>query len=120
MLSLLGGDRNALRITQWLEPFNAEAPYATPINHISINRIALAVKNLDSAVAALTEEGVQFLSKIAPCCSGTGADRVGIINALDPDGVFVELVGAIAPRPPEPEAEVCSSGGERWTPLIGQ
>ena len=65
------------------------------------------VQNLDRAVEILTAEGVEFLSDIAPCCSGTGEDEVGIINIVDPDGIFVELVGPIARRPPAPVPEAC-------------
>lgn len=106
-ISLSSGDANTLRITQWIEPFDASPSYPPPISHIGINRIALAVANLDTAVETLTSQGVEFLSEIAPCCSGTGLDQTGIINAIDPDGIFVELVGAIQRRPPRAEAEVC-------------
>jgi catechol 2,3-dioxygenase-like lactoylglutathione lyase family enzyme len=108
-LSLAAGDGNMLRIVQWIEPFDSSPAYPAPINHIGINRIALAVSDLDAAVESLENQGVNFLSEIAPCCSGTGLDRTGIINAIDPDGVFVELVGPIRQRPPQPTAEVCSA-----------
>ena len=51
--------------------------------------------------------GVPFLSEVAPCCSGTGTDEAGIVHVIDPDGVFVELVGPIAPQPPQPQPEGC-------------
>jgi catechol 2,3-dioxygenase-like lactoylglutathione lyase family enzyme len=107
-LSLATGDGNTLRIIQWLEPFDGSPTYPAPINHIGINRIALAVLDLDAAVATLENQGVNFLSEIAPCCSGTGLDTTGIINAIDPDGVFVELVGPIRQRPLQPKAEICT------------
>ncbi len=107
-ISLAGGDGHTLRLIQWLEPFNGQPPYPPPISHIGIHRIALAVANLDSAVDVLTEQGVEFLSEIAPCCSGTGLDETGIINAIDPDGIFVELVGPIEQRPPQATPGVCS------------
>ena len=106
-VSLPGGDRNTLRIMQWIEPFDPAPTYPPPINHIGINRIALAVQDLDYAVSWLENQGVEFLSEIAPCCSGTGQDRTGIINALDPDGVFIELVGPIRQRSPQPRPQVC-------------
>ena len=105
--ALATGDGNTLRIIQWLEPFDAAPPYPAPISHIGIHRIALAVQNLDAAVDSLKNQGIEFLSEIAPCCSGTGQDRTGIINALAPDGVFVELVGPIRARPPQPKPEIC-------------
>ena len=107
-ISLQDGDRNTLRIIQWIEPFDPSPPYSAPISHIGIHRIALAVQDLDAAVNVLEEQGVQFLSEIAPCCSGTGQDETGIVNAIDPDGIFVELVGPIQQRPPQPEPQQCS------------
>ena len=111
-ISIPRGDRNALRLIQWLSPFDAEPPYPPPISHIGINRIALAVQNLDLAVATLKAQGVEFLSEIAPCCSGTGLDERGIINAIDPDGIFVELVGPIVQRPPQPEPALCADSSQ--------
>lgn len=107
-ISLADGDGNTLRIIQWIAPFNPEPPYPPPISHIGIHRIALAVQDLDSAVSELQSQGVEFLSEIAPCCSGTGVDETGIINALDPDGIFVELVGPIRRRPQQPEPAICA------------
>jgi catechol 2,3-dioxygenase-like lactoylglutathione lyase family enzyme len=107
-ISLSGGDGNTIRLVQWIEPFDPSPPYPAPISHIGIHRIALAVANLDNAVAALENEGFEFLSAIAPCCSGTGEDEIGIINAIDPDGIFVELVGPISRRPIQAEPTNCS------------
>ena len=101
------GDRHVLRLVQWLEPYDDEPPYPPPINHIGIDRIALVVPDLDRAVAILKEQGVPFLSEIAPCCSGTGEDTSGIVHAIDPDGVFLELVGRIARRGPQPQPAGC-------------
>ena len=97
-IALPGGDRHRLRLVQWLDPYDSDPPYSAPVNHIGINRIALAVADLDLAVETLRELGAQFLSEIAPCCSGTGDDETGIINLIDPDGIFLELVGPIARR----------------------
>lgn len=108
-VSLPGGDRNSLRLIQWIDPYDSDPTYPAPISHIGINRIALAVRDLDLVVNALSKQGVEFLSEVAPCCSGTGLDETGIINAIAPDGVFVELVGRIRQRPPQPTAEICKS-----------
>jgi catechol 2,3-dioxygenase-like lactoylglutathione lyase family enzyme len=124
-ISLPGGDGNTIRLVQWIEPFDPSPPYPAPISHIGIHRIALAVANLDSAVAALENQGVEFLSAIAPCCSGTGADETGIINAIDPDGIFVELVGPISKRPLQAEAAICldanstASSSATWGAVTG-
>lgn len=96
------GDRHVLRLVQWIEPSDDEPPYPPPIN-----RIALLVPDLDRAVRLLEARGVPFLSEIAPCCSGTGRDETGIVHAIDPDGVFLELVGQIAPREPQPQPPGC-------------
>ena len=101
------GDNHVLRLVQWVEPFDDDPPYPPPINHIGINRIALVVPDLDRAVRILTDEGLEFLSEIAPCCSGTGEDEMGIVHLLDPDGVFLELVGPINKRPLQPQPEGC-------------
>ena len=104
------GDRHRLRLVQWLEPYDDDPPYPPPINHIGIHRIALAVDDLDRAVALLQEEGAEFLSEIAPCCSGTGDDETGIINLVDPDGIYIELVGPIRRREPVDPPEWCETG----------
>jgi catechol 2,3-dioxygenase-like lactoylglutathione lyase family enzyme len=101
------GDRHVLRLTQWLEPFDPEPAHPAPINRIGIQRIALLVGDVDRAVAILKKKGVPFLSEVAPCCSGTGADESGIVHAIDPNGVYLELVGPIARRPPQPPPAGC-------------
>ncbi len=101
------GDGHRLKLSQWHKPFNPEPAYPPPINHIGINRIALVVPDVDRAVAALKRQQVPFLSEVAPCCSGTGEDTFGIVHAIDPDGVFLELVGGIAKRPMPPPPEGC-------------
>lgn len=106
-IALGRGDRHVLRLVQWIEPYNADPAYTAPINHIGINRIALMVPNLDRAVQILKSQGVEFLSDVAPCCSGTGNDESAIVHAIDPDGVFLEFVGGIAKRPLQPPPEGC-------------
>jgi catechol 2,3-dioxygenase-like lactoylglutathione lyase family enzyme len=106
-ISLERGDHHVLRLVQWLKPYDADPSYPPPINHFGINRIALLVADLDRAVAILKAQGVEFLSEIAPCCSGTGDDEFGIVHAIDPDGVFLELVGGIARQELKPQPEGC-------------
>lgn len=106
-VSIARGDGHTLRLTQWLQPFDPEPAYPPPINRIGINRIALLVPDVDRAVGILKDQGVPFLSEPAPCCSGTGADTTAIVHAIDPDGVFLELVGGIAPRPALPQPQGC-------------
>lgn len=106
-IALNRGDRHVLRLVQWIDPHDDEPAYPPPINHIGINRIALVVANVDRAVNILKAKGVPFLSKIAPCCSGTGDDETGIVHAIDPDGVFLELVGPIKKRALQPQPAGC-------------
>lgn len=101
------GDRHVLRLIQWLSPFNPEPPYPAPINRIGINRIALLTPDIIGAVDKLKAQGVPFLSEIAPCCTGTADDETAIVHAIDPDGVFLELVGAIPKQPLTPQPEWC-------------
>ena len=101
------GDRHVLRLIQWVEPFNPEPSYAPPINHIGINRIALLTPDIERAVKLLKGQGVKFLSEVAPCCTGTAEDDTAIVHAIDPDGVFLELVGGITPRTLQPQPEEC-------------
>ena len=101
------GDRHVLRLIQWIKPFNPEPPYPPPINHIGINRIALLVPDIARAVTILKSQGVEFLSEIAPCCTGTADDKRAIVHAIDPDGIFLELVGNITPQPLKPQPEGC-------------
>jgi len=76
--------------------------------NIGINRIVLVVVDLNRAVEILKAQGVEFLSEVAPCCSGTGEDEMAIVHAIDPDGVFLELVGPIAKQELPPQPEWCS------------
>ena len=107
-IALERGDRHRLRLLQWITPFDSEQPYPAPINHIGIHRIAVVVADMERAVSILKSQGVEFLSEIAPCCSGTDEDAMAIVHAIDPDGVFVELVGPIAPRPAKPQPAHCA------------
>ncbi|MFK7914876.1 MAG: VOC family protein [Pseudomonadales bacterium] len=106
-IALGKGDRHVLRLVQWLSPFNPEPAYAPPINHIGINRIALLTPDIKGAVRKLKAQGVPFLSEIAPCCTGTAEDETAIVHAIDPDGIFLELVGGIAKQPVQPQPEWC-------------
>jgi catechol 2,3-dioxygenase-like lactoylglutathione lyase family enzyme len=106
-IALGRGDHHVLRLVQWIEPYDPDPAYPPPINHIGIDRIALLVPNLDRAVRILKAQGVGFLSEVAPCCSGTGDDEFGIVHAIDPDGVFLELVGSIVQQELKPPPAGC-------------
>lgn len=117
-VSLGRGDNHVLRLVQWISHFNPEQAYPPPINHIGINRIALVVPDVDKAVTILKRQGTKFLSEVAPCCSGTGDDETGIVHMLDPDGVFLELVGSIEKRPLQPQPEHCPALTIKMPPKI--
>ena len=117
-ISLGRGDNHVLRLIQWVSHFNPEQAYPPPINHIGINRIALVVPDVDKAVGILKRQGVKFLSDIAPCCSGKGGDETGIVHMMDPDGIFLELIGAIKKRPLRPQPEGCPALTIKMPPEI--
>ena len=117
-ISLVRGDNHVLRLIQWISHFNPEPPYPPPINHIGINRIALVVPDVDKAVDILTRQGTTFLSEVAPCCSGSGEDETGIVHMLDPDGVFLELIGSIKKRPLQPPPQGCPALTIKMPPKV--
>jgi|GEM_PF-121861 len=84
-------DSSTLELVQWLEPFDESPPYALPVNHLGIHRMAFATSDIEADVATLTAQGVAMVSPITPCCSGD--DSWGSIIAFkDPDGAILELV----------------------------
>ncbi|HCE03116.1 MAG TPA: hypothetical protein DEQ98_07730 [Acidobacteria bacterium] len=108
-IALPGGDQHRLRRGDDGRHPARTPPYPPPINHVGIARMALAVRDLDRAVSVLQQHGAEFLSEIAPCCSGTGEDTTGIINLIDPDGIYIELVGPIERRDPIAPPEWCEA-----------
>ncbi len=58
----------------------------------------------------LQDADAEFLSAIAPCCSGAGEDESGIINLIDSDGIFLTLVEPIRSRGPIAPPEWCEKG----------
>ena len=98
-IAITRGDHHRIRLLHWITPFDPEPAYPPPINHKGINRLALTVPDIERAKRILQEQDVTFLSEIAPCCSGTANDTGGIVHAIDPDGVFLELVGDLESRP---------------------
>ena len=92
------GDGSGIELVQWIKHYDASPPYPLPINHYGINRLAYATSDLEADVAALKAQGVEFISPIAPCCSGP-ASTSDIIGFFDPNGTILELVGLITPAP---------------------
>ena len=117
-IALGRGDNHVLRLVQWIKPYNPDPAYPPPINHKGINRIALMVPDLDRAVAIMKAKGGKFLSEIAPCCSGSGDDTTGIIHLIDPDGIFLELVGPIAKQVLQPPPQGCPALEIKMPPKV--
>ena len=83
-------DGSRFELIQWVSHFDATPPYAIPINHIGIHRMALATTDIQADTAALRARGVEFVSGITPCCSGPDSSS-SIVVFYDPDGILVEL-----------------------------
>ena len=87
-------DGAAIELVEWLEPRDDEPPYAPPINHLGIHRMNWASEDIAADTQVLEDEGVQFLSPIAPCCTGD-TSTFGIVVFQDPDGIFNQLMGSL-------------------------
>ena len=106
-MALDRGNRHRLRLFQWIVHFNPGPAYPPPINHTDINRLAVTLRKVTRVVAILKSQDVLFLSEVAPCYSGTDTDTGAIVHAIDPDGLFLELVGGRTPRPVPPQPAHC-------------
>jgi catechol 2,3-dioxygenase-like lactoylglutathione lyase family enzyme len=84
-------DGSQLEIVEWITPRNDAPPYAIPINHLGIHRLAFSTSDIEADVATLKAKGGSLISEITPCCSGPDSWG-GIIAFYDPDGAIVELV----------------------------
>ena len=84
-------DDTTLELVQWITPYNPERAYDIPVNHLGIHRMAFATSDIAADVAALKAQGVEFVSEITPCCSGSDSSG-SIVAFYDPDGTVVELV----------------------------
>ena len=81
-------------LLQWLEP-ESTGEAVDRLNNIGIARIALGVTNVDELYRDLSAKGVDFVSPPVPINPATERGRRMKICCLrDPDGVFIELVGA--------------------------
>ncbi len=88
------GYGTGIELVQWIKPHDPSPPYPIPINHIGINRLAYVTADLSGDVATLKSQGVEFISEIAPCCSGPDSGT-GIVSFYDPDGTIIELFGTV-------------------------
>ncbi len=96
-IKIIGGlfthrqDGSQLKLMEWLSPRDDRPPYALPINHLGIHRMAFSTSDIDADVALLMQHGVTLVSPVTPCCSGPDSWG-GIIAFHDPDGTVMELV----------------------------
>jgi catechol 2,3-dioxygenase-like lactoylglutathione lyase family enzyme len=97
-----GGDDSAtLQLRQWTMPFDASPPYAPPVNHLGIDRIAFYVDDLNAATDEMNRLGFEQLGPIGGGADGPGS--IGIVFFFDPDGIKVEFWGPISE--PNPNSE---------------
>jgi catechol 2,3-dioxygenase-like lactoylglutathione lyase family enzyme len=86
-MALRGG--HSLNLTKWEAPYDSEVPYAQ-VNHIGIARIAIQTLTLDSDIALLEAQGVEFYSEPVRPDGVFGFLR--FVCFEDPDGTVIELV----------------------------
>ena len=77
-------------LLEWQEPTDNRPPYPN-LYHLGIARIALSTNNLDSDIAFLKSEGVEFLSDPATV-KIENQPETRFICFKDPDGTILELV----------------------------
>jgi len=77
-------------LLEWQEPTDNRPPYPN-LYHLGIARIALSTNDLDSDVAFLKSEGVEFLSNPATV-KIENQPETRFICFKDPDGTILELV----------------------------
>jgi catechol 2,3-dioxygenase-like lactoylglutathione lyase family enzyme len=91
-------DGSLLELVEWKQPRDSAPPYSLPINHVGLHRMNWATSDIAADVATLKAQGVEFLSEIAPCCTGD-TSTFGIVVFADPDGVYNQLMGNLKPGP---------------------
>jgi catechol 2,3-dioxygenase-like lactoylglutathione lyase family enzyme len=94
----VGDPAGTLQLRQWKTPFDSAPPYAPPVNHLGIDRIAFFVSDLNAAIGEMNRLGFQQLGPIGGGAGGVGS--IAIAFFYDPDGIKVELWGPISePNP---------------------
>ena len=79
-----------LDLLEWQQPTDDSPPYPH-LYHLGIARIALSTDDLDSDMARLQAEGVEFLSEPATV-ELEGQPPTRFVCFKDPDGTILELV----------------------------
>ena len=77
-------------LLEWQEPTDNRPPYPN-LYHLGIARIALSTNDLDSDIAFLKSEGVEFLSDPATV-KIENQPETRFVCFKDPDGTILELV----------------------------
>jgi len=91
----VAGNDVVLQLTQWLDGMTAEPPHER-LNTRGMVRMAVSVDDLDEALAALAERGLDVLGVQEFALPGTRIGSLRVLFLHDPDGFTVELVH----RPP--------------------
>lgn len=77
-------------LLEWQDPTDNRPPYPN-LYHLGIARVALSTNDLDSDVAFLKSEGVEFLSNPATV-KIENQPETRFVCFKDPDGTILELV----------------------------
>ncbi|HIC26783.1 MAG TPA: hypothetical protein EYO81_00815 [Gammaproteobacteria bacterium] len=77
-------------LLEWQDPTDKRPPYPN-LYHLGIARVALSTNDLDSDVAFLKSEGVEFLSNPATV-KIENQPETRFVCFKDPDGTILELV----------------------------
>ena len=95
------GPAVAIRLQQWLTPFDDSPAYPLPITHVGIQRLVINSDAGDNTMAAKVEmlrsQGMRLVSPGAPCCSGNDSPG-GLFLWEGPGGTFLETGGSITPQ----------------------
>lgn len=94
----LGDDKATLQLREWKRPFDGAPPYAPPVNHLGIDRIALYVDDLNATIAEMKRLG---FNQLGPIGGGDTPGSVGIVFFYDPDGIKVEFWGPVSEANPD-------------------
>lgn len=101
LMGMRSDSRNPLDVLEWHTPKPYGEPYPQP-NHLGIIRVAFEVDDIDAARARLLATGHSGVGPVETWDMGEAGKRQVVIFR-DPDGIWLELIGAVAypaARPP--------------------
>jgi glyoxylase I family protein len=93
-----GGPAVAIRLQQWVNPYDDDPAYALPITHVGIQRLVMnsdaGDNTMNAKVDMLRSQGMRLVSPGAPCCNGPDSPG-GLFLWEGPGGMFLETGGAL-------------------------